>query len=123
MKTLFQAYDGKLFTNEKECERYEQDNYTVLLESRIVLLDSQRRVVSLSEPDDAYYIWIADTKAAELLQDMIKFYDWPDHAGTYYYDCDIEQWVDLPDRAAQYQHELEGYKDALEVFKRQTKGE
>lgn len=99
--TLYKSCDGKIFDNERDCWKHEQDIINKTTDLRVYKRNRNRIYDPSNESDynESYRVVIPNESALRDIKQICQeygFYGDIDSIGTWYYDEDNGRWVKRP---------------------------
>lgn len=126
MRVVYQAFDGKNFSNEKECLDYEKREKLQEVVDAVVILDYNKNILPHTEMGEqafqlGYYVALKSKRAAEIISEIAEKagYQFPNAEGFYYYDEEDNEFYDLSQKVKELEESLTHYENVLAKLKRE----
>ena len=118
MKQLYQAENGKIFTDKQACEKYEKE--CAKISNHVIGMNSKNHIFTYGECEakgipffvEAQYFYIKDQEALDYVKALDLMADDFRPNMLYYYDNSKNKYVGLMDKIL----ELSNAKDNLEYY-------
>ena len=122
MKINYVAYDGKIFDNEEECLKYENNQKSI--KENLICLDENLRLIDndkLNFNTDVYFILAKNDFACEALEEEFSriWVDMPEEGFqpniVYWWNDDIMEWVIIQEELEKLKEKIKFYEDVLAI--------
>lgn len=118
MEIIYVANDGKKFSTEDECVRYERFTQSCKLGHKLRFFNVDFRELLSGDPhadfEDCFYVYVADEEALEFLRAMTEGDYWcdiPTYCGLFYYNEQDEAFYNLGEKISKLKSEVAQYED------------
>lgn len=124
MRIIYQAFDGKNFSSEKECLAYEEKEKLQEVVDAVVILDYNKNILPYAEMGEqvfqlGYYVALKSDRAAEIMSEIAEKagYQFPNAEGFYYYDEEDNEFYELSQKIRELEESLTHYDNILAKLK------
>lgn len=124
MRVVYQAFDGKNFSSEKECLDYEEKESFHEMLNDVIILDHDENFLCFAQKGErvfpySYYVALKSKRAAEIMGEIAEKagYQFPNAEGFYYYDEDDNEFYELRQKIKELEEKLTHYDNVLAKLK------
>lgn len=124
MRIIYEAFDGKQFEDEKECEQYEIEKKVSTVKEEILFLtfDFEKLPINEEELEQCYYLIIKTEKAFKIFEKITEnwsTYNLPEDlgVGAWFYDEAKYDWIDVEEEAINLKNKLAILDKLIKILK------